>query len=245
LSQTWMESGKQKNLQISFLVGDKILGLVYGRKLNCLIDYTAYHYSGVVMWKESMILKDIEINMFLINIAKHNFPLQMPFGAKKIYIPSYIYICMWLLAMYWRSTASHASIYCILYAIFLWWFCISVCIKYGSFFGVWKLMKYANLNRCFWGCCFWPYSITYSWWNCLFCMCTSSGMALIWVCVWFTIMISGHKGLNLIISGAINIFWSSSIWHKPLSYLISRYKKLWTNDFVANLLMCVISSTLQ
>jgi len=39
-----------------------------------------------------MILKDIEINMFLINIAKRHFLLPMLFGAKKVYIPSYVYV---------------------------------------------------------------------------------------------------------------------------------------------------------
>lgn len=41
LSQTWMESGMNTDLQISSLVRDKIVGLVYGRKLKLLwIDST-------------------------------------------------------------------------------------------------------------------------------------------------------------------------------------------------------------
>jgi len=91
LSQTWMESGKHKDLQISSLVRDKILVLVYGRKLNC---------SGLtpplsILWSSHVKRigdTQIEINMVLINIAKHNFPLPIFYGAKKGYIPSYVYV---------------------------------------------------------------------------------------------------------------------------------------------------------
>lgn len=44
------------------------------------------------------------------------------------------------------------------------------------------LLKLLILYRCIWGCCFWAYTITNSWRDCLFCLCTSFGM---FVCLIF------------------------------------------------------------